>query len=470
MADFETLFANRTEDLDVELTCYGALPPSLQGTFYAIGGTGCRVGSTQLGVLDAHGRVFAVNIADGKASLRARMVKTPLWEAERSADAIVKRRLFVNKPSRWSNLFDIDLANPAGHSVVRWGADLVAANDPGYFLLDPVTLETRGPAPIHPAKGGAFSPMPRRDPSTGRYVVFEARPGVRDTIIVREIDDSFDVAATHAYKLDRGGAIFHDVAISEHFYLVMQWTSISLPAFLWGASPFAAAWRFDPAKTPRMHLLPRAGGDAISVPLPGGRAHFHFWNAFEADGKVIADAIGYAGKVDFALLVPPAARAPGDAKPSPTPRAATWRYTVDPVSRSVREEKLTDVAAELPEIRADRRGRPYRYGWAPAPGMPGDEEDPGAFLWYHALSRHDFDERRTQVWEAGPRAYVSGAAFVPSGEGSGEDDGHVLAFIQDAAAETTTLGVFDARDVAVGPVARLSGAGLLGGITHVAFA
>jgi carotenoid cleavage dioxygenase-like enzyme len=371
MADYEYLYQSRTEDLDLELSIEGALPESIQGTLYAIGGAGCKVGDTALSALDAHGRVVAVSIAGGKAQLRARMVQTPLWKAERGASAIVKRRLFTNKPGRWSNLFDLDLANPAGHNVVPWGKDVVAANDPGFFVLDPQTLETRGPAPIQPKKGATFGPMPRRDPATGRHVVFEQRPGLKDTIIVREIDDGFQVAKEQAYSLGRGAAFFHDVAFTERYYLIMQFASLSVPSFAWGAATALEALRFEPESTPVMHLLPRAGGAPITVPLPGGRAHFHFWNAFEEGGAVVADTLGYDGKVTFGSLLPPAARPARAPPPAATPKVASWRYHIDPASRSARPEKLDDVASEAPEIRADRRGRSYRYGWAPAQGRPG---------------------------------------------------------------------------------------------------
>jgi carotenoid cleavage dioxygenase-like enzyme len=469
MANFSALFTPRTEDLDLELKVEGTLPGSVRGTFYAIGGMGNQVGSTVLNALDAHGRVVAVRIGDGKASLRARMVDTPLWQAERSAPHIVKRRLFANKPSRWSNFFDVDLGNPVSHNVIRWGSSLVAANDPGFFVLDPETLATKGPAPIAPKKGATFGPMPRRDPATGRHVVFEVRPGRRDTLIVREIDDAFTVASERSYALPRGASFFHDIAFTEHYYLVMQFASVSLPAFLWGARPVADAVRFDPAVTPVLYLLPRSGGEPISILLPGGRTHFHFWNAFEADGKVVVDAIGYAGEVRFETLMPPAGRAPG-AKAASTPSIGNFRYTVDPTTRTLDETKLTDAPAEAPEIRADRRGRPYRYGWAPTRGQAGDEEDRNAFIWFHALARHDFETRSTEVWDAGPTAYVSQVSFVSREGSSAEDDGHVLAFIQDAAASTASVGVFDAKDVARGPIARLTGAGFLGPISHVSFA
>lgn len=474
MADFEYIFTCLTEPADAELRVEGELPADLDGTFYAIGGTGNRVGDAQLHGFDAHGRVTAFRLRRGTApSLRARMVDTPLWRAERARNVIARRRVFTNKPARWSNLFDVDLGNNAWHNVVPWGDALVATNDPGFFLLDPHTLETRGPAPLAPKKGATFTPMPRRCPTTGRLVVFEARPGPRDTLIVRELDERFAAAAEHAYKLPRGAAVFHDVAFTERFYVVVQWASVALPKVLWGARPFSEALRFAPSETPVAHLLPRDGGPAISVPLPGGRLHFHFWNAFEHEGHVVLDAIGYGGRVSFSGLYPPAARAALGVTVEPTPSSANVRYTIDPTTRSAREETLTGVTAEAPEVRADRRGRSYRYGWAPTRGGRGDEEDPNGFTFFHALARHDFDARQATTWDAGPHAFVSPAAFAPRPGSDVEDDGWVLAVVQDGRSKTSALAVFDARDVARGPVARLhvpDSVGLVGMISHVSFA
>jgi carotenoid cleavage dioxygenase-like enzyme len=467
MAELDFVFTSRTEPLDLELTVDGTLPSSLAGTFYGMTAGGTRVGSTPLSLLDAHGRVVAIRIGEGRASLRARMVDTPLWQAERAAQAIVKRRIFTNKPSRWSNLLDVELANPASHNVGRWGKHLVAMNDPGFFLLDPDTLETRGPAPLVPAKGATFTPMPRRDPQTGRHVVFETRPGRRDTIVVRELDDELAVASEHAYRLDRGAAFFHDVTFSPRYYVIVQWSSVSVPALLWGARPAMEALRFDPDATPRIHLLPRDGGAPISLPLPGGRTHFHFWNAFEADGKLVVDAIGYAGQVGFQSIAPRERYA----TPAPTPASASWRYTIDVAARTVRDEQLADHVIEGPAIHPERRGRPYRLGWAASRGTHGDAvRDPNGAVWFHALVRHDFEARSSQLWDAGPHAFVSFPEVVPQRLGGAEDEAHVLAFVQDIAAETTSVAVFDARDLGAGPVARLTAPGLIGAVSHVAFA
>ena len=326
MSHHEFLFEDLTADVDAQLTLEGSLPEGLAGTFYAIGGTGIRIGDTAVHGFDAHGRVTAVRVGGGTPpSLRARMVDTPLRRAELEQKKVVKRRLFTNKPARWSNFANLDFGNNAWHNVVPWGDAILAANDPGFFLLDRQSLATRGPAPIAPQKGATFSPMPRvdRHASGGRLVLVEQRPGLRDTLVVRELDDAYRVTLEQTYKLPRGALLLHDVAFTEHYYLVVQWASLSLPAALWGAKPLADAVGFDAAQTPMAYLLPRSGGEAIAVPLPGGRLHFHFWNSFEQDGKVVLDAIGYAGRVAFTGLYPPETRKALGVSVTQTPSSGT---------------------------------------------------------------------------------------------------------------------------------------------------
>lgn len=470
MSDQDYVFENRPTAEFHELALEGTLPDGLSGSLLAIGPAIMNAGGTPLHAFDGHGRAVAATVGAGANHIRARIVDTPLWRAEQQALKMQKRRIWTNLPSRWSNLFDIEFGNNAWHNLVPWGDHVVATNDPGFFLLDRNSLETRGPTPFQPAKGASVTPMPRVDPRTGHHVVFEVRPGLKDTLVFRELDDNFRIVSERAATLPKAGVLLHDVAFSDRYWMAIQFGALHVPAALWGATPLYQEVRFDPATTPTLHLMSRSGGDVISVPLPGGRHHFHFWNAFDRDdGKVVADLVGYEEKVSFESLYPPAMQRSLGLKPRETPKGASWRYVVDPKTRTVEVEQLTNVRADAPAIRADRRGRKHRYGWSSTQGTRGDEVDPNGYVWFHALCKHDFDEKKVTVWDAGPRVFVSPPAFVAKPGSDEEDDGWLLAFLQDCAANSTSVAVFDARHVDRGPIARLTAPGLLGLLSHVSF-
>ncbi len=472
MPNYTFVFEDLTSEVDTDLRIEGRIPEGLNGQFVVIGSTGTRIGSTQLHALDGDGRVTSVRLQNGRARMQARMVATPLRTAEQARGAMIQRRQFTNLPRRWSNFLNVNLGNNAWHNVVRWGRHLVACHDPGFFLLNPDTLETRGPAPIQPQKGATFGPMPRRDPRTGRYLLFELSQGLHNAVRVREIDDNFVVALDKMYKLPKG-VLLHDIAFTDHYYIVLQWSSLNIPRALWGARPAVEAVDFDPAKSPVIHLLPRDGSSPIAVPIPGGRQHAHMWNAFEDGNKIIIDAIGYQGVVTFRSLYPPSMRMSlGFTGRQVTPTAENLRYTADPAAATMTVRKLADVPCEPPEINPSRRGRKHRYGWAPCPGQTGDEEDTEFYYWFHGLASYDFDEGTVQQWDAGPDKNVSAAAFAPRPSGVTENDGWVFAWIQDLTARTSSVGIFDAKQLSAGPVARLCAppeVGLVGLVSHASF-
>ena len=58
-----------------------------------------------------------------------------------------------------------------------------------------------------------------------------------------------------------------------------------------------------------------------------------------------------------------------------------------------------------------------------------------------------------QVWYYGERCFVQEPIFAPRPGGTAEDDGWVLQVVNDAGAETSKLHIFEAQDIAKGPVA-----------------
>jgi carotenoid cleavage dioxygenase-like enzyme len=468
MTESNFMFESRPRDIpSTELEVEGQLPRSLRGRFLANGPGRMHINGQKLHVFDAYGRILSAHLKDGRVTLFGKHVRTPLLDEELAKHAVVKRRLFVNKPSRWSNLFDLDLGNNCMHNVYPFAGHVVAAQDPGHFLLDPDTLAVTGTLGCGGLmkKGMSATPMARVDPASNRLVLWLQKPGPKDTVTIVELDESLEVTHQQTCKLPPG--LLHDVTFTERFYVVSRFASLNVLKVLWGSAPVFSATQFN-EKTPVLHLIPRRGGKPHTVPLPK-RMHFHFFNAFEEDGSVVVDTIGYAGQVTFSTLFPDDERERLGLPRIEVPVPEVLRYRISLDTMRVEERVMPGIACEAPEVNRTVRGRPYRYGYASTRTDNDVTIDPGAYIWFGGLGKLDFEKNEAQVWESPAGCCCSPPAFVPDPERSGEDAGFVLSWIQEPAPGRSSLAIFDAQDLRRGPVARAQFPGLFGAISHTSF-
>jgi carotenoid cleavage dioxygenase len=132
----------------------------------------------------------------------------------------------------------------------------------------------------------------------------------------------------------------------------------------------------------------------------------------------------------------------------PPPRLHRWTINTAGSSLSFRDETRTDRVADLPTIDRRYTGRAYRYGWRVEVRDDPDTVDMAGVV------RDDARTGREQRWVP-PRHVSSGEwLFVPTGKDEG--DGFVLSYVHDRRADRSELVVLDARDVAAGPLARVT--------------
>jgi carotenoid cleavage dioxygenase-like enzyme len=74
-------------------------------------------------------------------------------------------------------------------------------------------------------------------------------------------------------------------------------------------------------------------------------------------------------------------------------------------------------------------------------------------MFHRGLGVFDHETRTLAAWDAKPTEAVGAPVFVPRGADA-EGDGWLLTTIHDEASDTGSLAVFDARDIAAGPIAR----------------
>lgn len=462
------LFDDRPGPLaDAELRVEGTLPESLRGRLLFNGTGQLKLGGEQLHLFDGYGRVVCTTFSGGGARLRGQALETPLYRDERTQDRVLKRRLFANKPSRWSNLFDLDLGNPCNHNVIAFGRRLMAGQDPGYFMLDPNTLDIARPFDCGGLfrKGMNVTPMPRVDPASGRLVLWLQKPGPKDHFVFAEVGPTLDVVHQVSCQLPPG--LRHDVAFTQDYYLVLRFAELKVLKVLWGAAPVFDAVHFG-EKTSVLHLVPRKGGTPLALQLPD-RMHFHFFNAFQDENQVVVDTIGYRGGVTFNRFLPDQAREKLGIDGATTPAPEVIRYRIDVNTLAVEERVMPDIACEVPEINPAFRGRAHRYGYATAKTAGDDSYDAGGYPWFGGVAKLDFQDNRARVWSSPPGSCASPPCFVPDPDRKGEDAGFLLSWVQTPRERRASLVVLDAQHLDRGPIAQAHHDDLLGFISHVAW-
>ena len=92
-------------------------------------------------------------------------------------------------------------------------------------------------------------------------------------------------------------------------------------------------------------------------------------------------------------------------------------------------------------------GRPYRYAY----NMTGE---PGWFL-FDGIVKHDLDTGREERYAFGDGVFGSETPMAPRTGATAEDDGYLVTFTTDIDEDRSECLVFDARDVAAGPIAAV---------------
>jgi carotenoid cleavage dioxygenase len=432
-------YAPVMRELDVaSLKVRGGLPRELNGTLYRNGP------NPHFPLPDAHwftgdGMLHAIALHDGKASYRNRWVRTPKWLAEERAG----RALYLGFAGRmpdapdWAGR-DGGVANT---HIVRHGGRLMALEEAHMpTLIDPVTLETLGYAGSG-ALRGPFTAHPKVDPKTGEMLFFgyNAAGPLTPEIHAGAIAADGRLKTYRRFETPYASMV-HDFMVTERFMLfpILPLTG-SLERARRGGAPYA----WEPEKGAYVGVLPR-GDAAAAIRWYRGEAcyAFHVMNAWEEGDCLVADVMAFPEPP----LFPHADGAPGNRSRQ---RARLTRWTFDLAADTDRfdSEVIGEFFGEFPRIDDRRAGTVNRHGWYAAsnPALPTSE--------LSGLVRRDGVRGDNDAYWLPEGDVTSEPVFAECGAGEGE--GWVLAVVWRAALQLSEMLVFDALDLAAGPVATV---------------
>lgn len=426
----------RSED-DFDLKVTGEIPAGLRGALFRIGP------NPQFEPRDPNhhwfagdGMVHGFYVADGKVAYRNRYVRTPKFELEHEHG----RSLF----GTFGNPMTTDpvaMGNEGGvaNTNIVWHAGKLLALEEGHhpFAMDPRTLDSKG---YDREFQGKVTAHPKLDPKTGEMVWFAYGVGQMPL----SAGMSYGVTAADGSLVRRQdfqapfACMVHDFMVTENHAL---FPILPLTASLERAMGGKPAFAWEPEKGSYVGVM-RRDADVSTIRWFSTEACyvFHPLNSWEADGKIHCDVMRY----DVAPLFPKADGSPGEKSAA---RLVRWTFDLNGASDAIKETPLDDLDGEFPRVDPRVETLAHRHAWYAA--------DPtGAkTIRQNAIAHLDLQTGRRQVYELTGGDATSEPVFVPRGADAPEGDGWLTAVVYRAAENRSDLLVFEAQDVAKGPIA-----------------
>jgi carotenoid cleavage dioxygenase len=446
---------SRIEADIADLVVEGDIPPALEGAFYRVQPD--PQFPPLLGddiAFNGDGMITMFHFENGKVSFRQRWAHTDKWKLEREAGRALfgaYRNPLTDDPSVAGRIRGTANTN----AFVHGGKLYALKEDSPALVMDPVTLETEGFTDFGGMTGQTFTAHPKIDPETGDMIAFGyASKGV----LTKDMT---------YYEVGPDGALKREIWFENPYYCMMHDFAITRDYALFHVVPITSSWErlqagkphfgFDTKMPVYLGVLPRregATGEDIRWFKRGNCFASHVMNAFQEGSKIHFDTP--EAKNNMFPFFPDIDDAPFN---GPESASFLTRWTVDMASNSDEFEsctRLTDMMGEFPRIDDRFAGRKYRYGWLLVidPTKPVELKGGSAGgLIMNSLGLVDHETGAKQSWWCGPISSLQEPCFIPRAKDAPEGDGWIVMVCNRLEEHRSDLLLFDALDVAKGPIA-----------------
>ena len=435
------------DEHDYEPDVEGELPAGLTGRLYRNGpGLFERGGNRKQHLLDGDGMLQCFDFSAGRVRYRNRFVRTDKFIAEEAAGSFIHPTWTTCAPGGVIDNLGGRIKSQAGVStLVRDGRVLTLDEVLPIYALDPASLETVGsfdfPEGIEMPGCKAHT---KTDPVSGDWILAATGYGPSMTLRWLVLARDGTVKAQGAVKSPRM-TYLHDFMVTERYIIfVLHPVGFSPTGMLLGLRSFTDSLAWMPEQGNLVMVLDRSGGEPVFIEAPAAFM-WHSLNAYEQNGSIVADFVGYDNPDHFIGRAPAfAAVMRGEEGEAEFP-GTIRRYIIDLKTTVLRQETVDAGMHEFPMVDLRTGLRKHRYGYFSC-GHTGD--------WLlDGVARVDMDSGARQEYRFGPRHFVGEPVFTP--RGSGEDDGWILSQVHSDEAEKNFLAVFEAGNLAAGPVAQV---------------
>ncbi len=441
-------------EYDYETTVEGKIPGALRGTLYRNGpGLFDRGGLRKRSLLDGDGLVQSFLVHDRGVRYRNRFVKTRKYIDESAAGRYIYPSWSTQAPGGFlANFWAAGrVLSEADITVYLRNGRLYAFDESSLpYELAPETLDTVGQSALGLAEDiSIYSAHSKFDSRTGEWITFGVRYGPTPRIHITIFKPDGSLKSHRVIDMPRYVYI-HDFFVSEdHIIFNLHPAEIEFWWFLLGFRSMQDSLRWRPEKGNHMIVVGREG-DAEPLHLQvEARFMWHSINAYEENGEIIADFIGYRNPDHFIGDDPVITAVMAGRKGNHDYPGEICRYIIDPGRKDIRQEILYGGNCEWPRINDIRYCHRHRYGYM-------TKCRPGEFFW-SIIMRHDLHTGRTDIYDFGAGVYCSEPVFAPlPGAVYSPDKGEpgwLLTEVYDSHTRKSYLAIMQSDRLENGPVA-----------------
>lgn len=433
-------YAPTEDEVSVEdLEVIGEIPADLNGLYVRNGPNPKYAPEGRYHWFDGDGMLHAVQIREGKASYRNRWIRTQGFEREAHAGQLLWTGIIEPLST---NPRDMPLKDTANTDVIFHNDRLLAlwylSGEP--YAIDPITLETLGPADFGGTRRSHVSAHAKVDEATGELLFFDY--GMRPPYMSYGVVGA-DGKLKHFTPIDLPGPrLPHDMAVSRNYSILLDLPLINDPVALKQGRHKIIFERNMPA---RFGVIPRYGqGETIKWFEAKPCYMYHTINAWEEGDEVVLDTCRVARPAPPADAVGPLDKMLSYLRLD----AQLYRYRFNMKTGHTTEGYLDDDNSEFPTMNTHLLGQKSRYAY-------NVHISTAKTLLFDGILKYDTEKGTSVAHWFGKGRYGSEAPFAPRPYAKSEDDGYLVSFVHDEAANRSEVVILDAQNMDAPPIARI---------------
>lgn len=438
------VFAPVRDELTLDdLEVIGEIPKDLNGVYLRNGPNRRFAARGRYHMFDGDGMIHAAHFENGKVRYRNRYVRTKAFEQESAAGRALWTGLMENpKDNPFGNGHGLGIKDAANTDVIFHRGQVLAT----WYLcgtpygIDPLSLETLGAQDFLGTFAGDMMAHPKVDEATGELFWFDYGP---DRNYLRYGVIGAEGAQTHLTHIDiPSPRLPHDMAITGNYSILMD-----LPLVQDQEARRNGKYRifYDRELPARFAVIPRHGTGAEVRWFEAKPCYiYHVVNSWEEGDEIIMDVCRVKNPQHQTTFEHPLANMLAYMRLD----AQLYRYRFDLRTGQTTEAPLDDANIEFPSVDSRIMGKSHRYSYNMSLG-----NEPT--LLFDGLVRFDSRTGTKEEHKFGKGRWGAEAPFAPRDGSTGETDGYLVCFVNDEAEDRGEIDIFDAEDVAAGPVARV---------------